>query len=94
MVLLTFVRCLTRYISSFTLALALLNILPAFHLDGEFALAQLYELVMVRTGQQNPVSTQGGASQRYARRIVKITSAIVGFVIVGSILFGLAGQQT
>ena len=79
-----------RYISSFTLALALLNILPAFQLDGEFALGQLLALVS-RHGPQSPLSTgHTTPSQHYTRRIVKVTSAVVGFVIIGSILLGVA----
>ncbi|KAI9490393.1 hypothetical protein BDB00DRAFT_837673 [Zychaea mexicana] len=86
------VELLLRYISSFTLALALLNILPAFQLDGEFALGQLVALVFQR-GHQNPVSTgRLQQPQQYTHKIVKVTSAVVGFVIIGSILLGLARQ--
>ncbi|KAI7860358.1 hypothetical protein BDC45DRAFT_454702 [Circinella umbellata] len=81
------IELLLRYISSFTLALALLNILPAFQLDGEFALGQLVSLLF----QQNDHVSTGRLQQpqHYTRKIVKITSTIVGFVIIGSILLGL-----
>ncbi|CDS10102.1 hypothetical protein LRAMOSA02779 [Lichtheimia ramosa] len=86
------VELFLRYISSFTLALALLNILPAFQLDGEFALGQLLALVS-RHGPASPLSTGNTTpSQHYTRRIVKVTSAVVGFVIIGSILLGVAQQ--
>ncbi|KAG0168978.1 hypothetical protein DFQ30_004081 [Apophysomyces sp. BC1015] len=77
-----------RYTSSFTLALALLNILPAFKLDGEYALGQL--LAILLHSNQGPVTTRAVETQRYTRRIriiiVKTASVVVGFVIIGSIV--------
>ncbi|KAI9025250.1 hypothetical protein CLU79DRAFT_744718 [Phycomyces nitens] len=82
---------LLRYVSSFTLALALLNILPAFRLDGEFALGQI--LVLLLRSNHGPVTTRTGDTQRYTRGvlavIVKGTSVVVGFVIIGSIVLGV-----
>ncbi|KAI9261401.1 hypothetical protein BDA99DRAFT_511279 [Phascolomyces articulosus] len=84
------IELLLRYISSFTLALALLNILPAFQLDGEYALGQLVSLALQRNNH-SPVSTgRLQQPQQYTRKIVKLTSTVVGFVIIGSILLGLA----
>ncbi|KAF7721831.1 hypothetical protein EC973_004094 [Apophysomyces ossiformis] len=69
-----------RYTSSFTLALALLNILPAFKLDGEYALGQLLALLL--HSNQGPVTTRAVETQRYTRRlraiIVKVASTVVG----------------
>lgn len=70
----------------------MLNILPAFKLDGEFALEQFLKLVLQ---SQNPtqVTTRTNDTQRFIRKlheaIVKVTSIVVGFVIVGSIFVGL-----
>ena len=84
-----------RYISSFTLALAVLNILPAFKLDGEYALEQFLILIL-----QQPSDSQLTTrldETRFIRKthqsIVKCTSVVVGFVIVGSLFTGLLSNQ-
>ncbi|GAA5797146.1 hypothetical protein HPULCUR_002525 [Helicostylum pulchrum] len=82
-----------RYISSFTLALAMLNILPAFKLDGEFALEQYLILLLQPKDTASQITTRSIDTHRFTRRVhetvIKITSIVVGFVIVGSILVGL-----
>ena len=63
--------------------------MPAFQLDGEFALGQLVSLAFQQS-DHSPVSTgRLQQPQQYTRKIVKITSTVVGFVIIGSILLGL-----
>ncbi|KAI8875335.1 peptidase M50 [Backusella circina FSU 941] len=83
---------LLRYISSFTLALALLNILPAFKLDGEFALEQLLTMIL-QPKDSSTMTTRSVETHRFTRKlhamIVKVASFIVGFVIIGSIFVGL-----
>lgn len=83
----------SRYISSFTLALALLNILPAFKLDGEFALEQFLILFLQPRENASQVTTRSVETHRFTRKlhetIVKVTSFVVGFVIIGSIIVGL-----
>ncbi|ORY91217.1 hypothetical protein BCR43DRAFT_498714 [Syncephalastrum racemosum] len=76
---------LLQYISSFTLALAILNILPVFQLDGQYALEQLVHC------WQPSVTTQSTRSQRAAQNIIKGTTVLVGFVLVGSIFLGVLG---
>ncbi|KAI8343477.1 hypothetical protein BC941DRAFT_388608 [Chlamydoabsidia padenii] len=71
-----------RYISSFTLALALLNILPAFKLDGDHAAHQFLALVFQRS-----LNTTRNITGIHAM-LVKIITYLVGFVIVSSIIFG------
>ncbi|KAG0810738.1 hypothetical protein G6F26_001535 [Rhizopus arrhizus] len=79
-----------RYISSFTIALALLNILPAFKLDGEFALEQLL-ISFLKPTDVNMVTTTHNSllTRKIQEMIVKATSIVVGFVIVGSLIMGL-----
>ncbi|ORX54473.1 hypothetical protein DM01DRAFT_1335618 [Hesseltinella vesiculosa] len=74
---------LLRYISSFTLALCLLNILPAFKLDGDFAV----QLLLTMLFQPNPSTTR--TMTRLHTLLIKMISYLAGFVIVSSILFGL-----
>ncbi|KAI8578228.1 hypothetical protein K450DRAFT_247852 [Umbelopsis ramanniana AG] len=80
--------------SSFTLALSLLNILPAFHLDGEYALSNFITLLIAsdRYDDQS-MSTSGMFIRQRAKRIealiVRTISVVVGVVIVGSILVGI-----
>lgn len=76
------------------MALSLLNILPAFQLDGEYALGNFVSFLL--TGDNND---EQGISTRYAllrqrtKRVeaflVRVISGIVGLVIVGSILLGV-----
>ncbi|KAG1474066.1 hypothetical protein G6F56_000576 [Rhizopus delemar] len=76
-----------RYISSFTIALALLNILPAFKLDGEFALEQLL-IWMIQPAEA--VTTRNSLlTRRIQEMVIKVTSIVVGFVIAGSLVMGL-----
>ncbi|OAD08868.1 hypothetical protein MUCCIDRAFT_76257 [Mucor lusitanicus CBS 277.49] len=85
-----------RYISSFTLALAMLNILPAFKLDGEFALEQ-FLILLLQPQDATQVTTRSNETFRSTRKIhdtiVRITSVVVGFVIVGSIIVGLLSSK-
>ncbi|CAO3586227.1 unnamed protein product [Absidia cylindrospora] len=71
-----------RYISSFTLALALLNILPAFKLDGDLASHQFLALVFQRSlnTTRNITGIHG--------ILVKMITYLVGFVIIASIVLG------
>jgi S2P endopeptidase len=71
-----------RYISSFTLALALLNILPAFKLDGDHAAHQFLALVLQRS-----LNTTRNITGIHSL-LVKIITYLVGFVIVSSIVLG------
>jgi S2P endopeptidase len=70
----------------------MLNILPAFKLDGEFALEQFLKLLL-QPQDASQVTTRTNDTHRSVRKIhegiVKVTSIVVGFVIVGSILVGL-----
>lgn len=80
--------------SSFTLALSLLNILPAFHLDGEYALSNFITLLIAsdRFDDQS-MSASGLFIHQRAKRIeafiVRTISVVVSVVIVGSILVGI-----
>ncbi|KAI9252680.1 hypothetical protein BY458DRAFT_355365 [Sporodiniella umbellata] len=82
------IELVLRYIASFTVALALLNILPAFKLDGEFALEQILTLWMRPTDMVSTTRTHVLA-RRIQEVTVKVTSMVVGFVIVGSLVMGL-----
>jgi S2P endopeptidase len=80
--------------SSFTLALSLLNILPAFQLDGEYALGNFVSFLL--TGDNNDeqgISTRHALLRQRTKRVeaflVRVISGIVGLVIVGSILLGV-----
>jgi S2P endopeptidase len=80
--------------SSFTLALSLLNILPAFHLDGEYALSNLFTLLILgNKNAEQGISTSQDMLRQSAKRIevliVRVTSTMVGIVVVGSILLGI-----
>jgi S2P endopeptidase len=70
----------------------MLNILPAFKLDGEFALEQFLKLLL-QPQDTNQITTRANdtyrSTQKIHNAIVKVTSIVVGFVIVGSILVGL-----
>jgi S2P endopeptidase len=74
----------------------MLNILPAFKLDGEFALEQFLTLFL-QPQDATQVTTRSNETYRFSRRIhdiiVRITSIIVGFVIVGSIIVGLLSSK-
>lgn len=76
----------------------MLNILPAFKLDGEFALEQFLVLLLQPKENASQMTTRSMDTHRFTRRvhemIVKVTSIIVGFVIVGSILVGLVFSST
>lgn len=71
----------------------MLNILPAFKLDGEFALEQFFILLLQPQEEGSIMTTRSvephGLTRKMHDFIVKITSIIVGFVIIGSILVGL-----
>lgn len=71
----------------------MLNILPAFKLDGEFALEQYLILLLQPKDTASQITTRSIDTHRFTRRVhetvIKITSIVVGFVIVGSILVGL-----
>ena len=80
--------------ASFTLALSLLNILPAFQLDGEYALGNFISLLIAGDSSENQgLSTRNALLRQRAKRfealIVRITSGVVGLVIVGSIFLGI-----
>jgi S2P endopeptidase len=80
--------------SSFTLALSLLNILPAFQLDGEYALGNFMTLLIANNWYDDQsISTSGLNIRQRAKRIeafiVRAISVVVGLVIVGSILVGI-----
>jgi len=85
--------------SSFTVALSLLNILPAFQLDGEYALGNFISLLL--TGDHNDeqgLSTRNSLLRQRAKRVetvfVRAMSGVVGLVIVGSILLGVLKAAT
>lgn len=71
----------------------MLNILPAFKLDGEFALEQFLILLLQPKENSSQMTTRTVETHRFTRKvhdvIVKVTSIVVGFVIIGSILVGL-----
>lgn len=82
------------YMASFTLALSLLNILPAFQLDGEYALGNFISLLIAGDSSEDQgLSTRNALLRQRAKRfealIVRITSGVVGLVIVGSIFLGI-----
>jgi S2P endopeptidase len=70
----------------------MLNILPAFKLDGEFAIEQ-YLILFLQPKDSGQMTTRSNETHRFIRKIheliMKVTSVVVGFVIVGSILVGL-----
>lgn len=67
--------------------MALLNILPAFKLDGEFALEQLL-IWMIQPAEA--VTTRNSLlTRRIQEMVIKVTSIVVGFVIAGSLVMGL-----
>lgn len=70
----------------------MLNILPAFKLDGEFAIEQ-FLILFFQPKDSVQMTTRSHETHRFVRKIhetiIKITSVFVGFVIVGSILVGL-----
>lgn len=76
----------------------MLNILPAFKLDGEFALEQYLILLLQPKETASQITTRSIETQRFTRRVhdivVKVTSIVVGFVIIGSILVGLVFSST
>ncbi|RUP50327.1 hypothetical protein BC936DRAFT_139614, partial [Jimgerdemannia flammicorona] len=78
------------YTCSFTLALSLLNILPAFHLDGEYALTTI--LSIVYPSREETMSTSGHnarARKRIEHSLIWCTSILVGFVVAGSLVTGI-----
>ncbi|KAJ2957454.1 hypothetical protein NQZ79_g6852 [Umbelopsis isabellina] len=82
------------YMSSFTLALSLLNILPAFQLDGEYALSNLVTLLILgNKNAEQGISTSQDMLRQSAKRfevlLVRVTSGLVGVVVIGSILLGI-----
>lgn len=82
------------YMSSFTLALSLLNILPAFQLDGEYALNNLVTLLILgnKNAEQGVSTSQDMLRQsvkRFEGLLVRVTSGMVGLVVIGSILLGI-----
>jgi S2P endopeptidase len=64
--------------------------LPAFKLDGEFALEQLL-ISFLKPTDVNMVTTTHNSllTRKIQEMIVKATSIVVGFVIVGSLIMGL-----
>ena len=74
----------------------MLNILPAFKLDGEFALEQ-FLILLLQSRDATQVTTRSNETYRSTRKIhdaiVRITSVVVGFVIVGSIIVGLVSSK-
>lgn len=74
----------------------MLNILPAFKLDGEFALEQ-FLILLLQPQDATQVTTRSNETFRSTRKIhdtiVRITSVVVGFVIVGSIIVGLLSSK-
>ncbi|CAO3661729.1 unnamed protein product [Umbelopsis ramanniana] len=84
----------TSYMSSFTLALSLLNILPAFHLDGEYALSNFITLLIASDRYDDQSMSASGLfihqrAKRIEAFIVRTISVVVSVVIVGSILVGI-----
>lgn len=84
----------SSYMSSFTLALSLLNILPAFQLDGEYALNNLVTLLILgnKNAEQGVSTSQDMLRQsvkRFEGLLVRVTSGMVGLVVIGSILLGI-----
>ena len=71
----------------------MLNILPAFKLDGEFALEQFLILFLQPRENTSQITTRSTDTHRFTRKvhdfIVKVTSLVVGFVVIGSIIVGL-----
>ncbi|KAI8070679.1 hypothetical protein BC940DRAFT_331517 [Gongronella butleri] len=76
-----------RYVSSFTMALALLNILPAFKLDGDFASQLFLSMALQREATTTRTTT------RIHTHLIKAVSYLTGFVIISSILFGLVSSS-
>ncbi|KAG2175496.1 hypothetical protein INT43_001143, partial [Umbelopsis isabellina] len=82
------------YMSSFTLALSLLNILPAFQLDGEYALNNFITLLILgnKNAEQGVSTSQDMLRQsvkRFEVLIIRVTSGMVGLVVIGSIFLGI-----
>ncbi|RUS19212.1 hypothetical protein BC937DRAFT_87833 [Endogone sp. FLAS-F59071] len=76
------------YTSSFTLALSLLNILPAIRLDGEYALTAVLSILFDETTSTSSRNTY--IRRRIEHGVVWYASILVGFVVLGSIITGVA----
>lgn len=84
--------CFSRYTVSFSLALCILNILPAFQLDGYHALTtiltRLYE-VDDRTSTAISISKRNRQKKKVENGIVYGVTGLVGWVVFGTLISGV-----
>ncbi|CAG8544637.1 14225_t:CDS:10, partial [Dentiscutata heterogama] len=81
-----------RYTISFSLALGVLNILPAFKLDGHYALnALLLWISGVDYDLDDSVYTSNikHRRKRFGKGVVFLVTGLVGWVVVGTLFFSL-----
>ncbi|KAK9761461.1 hypothetical protein K7432_013628 [Basidiobolus ranarum] len=83
------IESVLRYILSFTLALSILNILPAYHLDGHHALSAILSILFSSSEQNNNGMVQ--LRKAMEKSILIVTSILIGWVIIGSLVLTLLG---
>ncbi|KAK9722185.1 hypothetical protein K7432_002857 [Basidiobolus ranarum] len=77
-----------RYILSFTLALSILNILPAYHLDGHHALSAILSMIFsCEQGSNGQIQLKKATE----KTILMVTSVLMGWVVIGSLIVVILG---
>ncbi|KAL1919709.1 uncharacterized protein VTP21DRAFT_1640 [Calcarisporiella thermophila] len=83
------------YTASFTSALSVLNALPAFGLDGSHALGDFIKLFRGEDG--GGFAGMGGTREQGWRRVERavtvVVTAVVGWVVLGSVVVGIVGTS-
>ncbi|CAG8557475.1 2958_t:CDS:2 [Acaulospora morrowiae] len=78
-----------RYITSFSLALCVINILPAFQLDGHHALRSLLSAYYDRSEGASTNNKSKEREKRIENGIIYFVTALVGWVVIGTLFSGL-----